>query len=467
MCGSFFAYYLKNKILDTFFEFYLGSDPSNSRGDSEFKSDILISMAKVRLWYLYDFANSFASSVIIFYFPLLLLQGGASDTWIGISTAISASILLVLYPSLGRKSDKSQRVRMRYIQLSSLVMVVALFLIGFLTNLYAENYSLPFLFAVSILYIFFQISFQGSYVFYSSFMQNFEDTGHNKDSISGFGMGLGQLGNAVSIGVMGAFVVGGSLVWFGVSGKSLALILGGVIFITLASPFLFQKVGSPETRETKGTKFFQLSALFKKIIHNKRLFYYLLGYMLVADSVTTLQIYLTLYLKNVFKFTDAMSSLAGVISLGMLFATCMVLGSLAHKMVTKNKLLNIAGSIYVSTFLIFGLTPSIPFLAYLCLAFAGVAYGLFFPLARSLYSDIIPKKEQAEYFSFFIIFERTAAVIGPIIWVLVFILLDSYPIEFRYRANVLLLSVIAMAGLYLIIKSKNQSLPETPVYQPR
>ena len=45
-------------------------------------------MTKIQLWYLYDFANSFASSVVIFYFPLLLLRGGAGDTWIGISPLI-------------------------------------------------------------------------------------------------------------------------------------------------------------------------------------------------------------------------------------------------------------------------------------------------------------------------------------------------------------------------------------------
>lgn len=410
-------------------------------------------MTKVRLWYLYDFANSFASSVVIFYFPLLLLQGGAGDTWIGISTAISALILLIFYPAFGRRSDQSQKTRMRYIQLSSIMMVIVLVVMGSLTNHYVENYSLLLLFTLSLLYIVFQISFQGSYVFYSAFMQDFENTGHNKDRVSSLGLGLGQLGNAVSIGTMGAFVVGGSLVVLGISGKSLALVLGAVIFIILALPFLLQKLddagpGGARTREQ-----FSFREFSKKIFSNKKLLYYLLGYMFVADSVTTLQIFLTLYLKNVFDFSDKMSSLAGVVSLGMLFATCMLLGSLAHKMVNKSKSLSIAGAIYVGTFLLLGLVPKVPYLVYLCLAFAGIAYGLFFPLARSLYSDIVPKEEQAEHFSFFVIFERTAAIIGPIIWVIVYEFLRSYPVEFRYRANLIVLSLIAMVGLYLIKKS--------------
>jgi len=411
-------------------------------------------MSKVKLWYLYDFANSFASSVVIFYFPLLLSRGGASDIWIGISTAISTIILLIFYPALGHKADQSQRTRMHYIILSSVFMLVTLYAMGFITSAYAEHYTFLLLAVLCLLYIIFQISFQGSYVFYSAFMQNFRNEGHNKDRVSSLGTGIGQLGNAVSIGIMGAFVVNGSIVVFGVSGNSLALILGATIFIVLAIPFLMQKPDDTEVVGREGLgKGFSFSEFIKKVFQNKKLLYYLLGYMFVADSLATLQIYLTLYLKNVFGFTEKMSSLGGVISLGMLFLTCMLAGSLMHKVTDKKKMLILGGVIYIGAYLLFGLAPTIPVYAYLILAFAGIAFGLFFPLARSFYSDIVPKESQAEYFSSFVIFERAATVIGPIIWVIIFQLLSAYPIEYRYRANVMALALTAMLGLYFIKKS--------------
>lgn len=417
-------------------------------------------MSKVKLWYLYDFANSFASSVVIFYFPLLLSRGGASDIWIGISTAISTIILLIFYPVLGRKADQSKRTRMRYIILSSVFMLITLYTMGFTTSVYAEHYTLLLLGALCLLYIIFQISFQGSYVFYSAFMQNFRDAGYNKDRVSSFGTGIGQLGNAVSIGIMGAFVVNSSLMIFGVNGNSLALILGATIFIVLSLPFLMQKSDDTETTEREASsKGFTLGEFIKKVFKNKKLFYYLLGYMFVADSLATLQIYLTLYLKNVFGFTERMSSLGGVISLGMLFLTCMLAGSLIHRVTDKKKMLLLGGGIYIGAYLLFGLAPTIPFYVYLILAFAGVAFGLFFPLARSFYSDIVPKESQAEYFSSFVIFERAATVVGPIVWVIIFQLLSAYPVEYRYRANVMALALTAMLGLYFIKKSftmKNQ-----------
>jgi UMF1 family MFS transporter len=232
----------------------------------------------------------------------------------------------------------------------------------------------------------------------------------------------------------------------------LALILGAILFILLSLPFLLQKTNSSSNKNL-AIKYFSQKEFVQKIFNNKKIFYYLIGYLLVADSISTLQIYLTLYLKNVFNFTEKMSSLAGAMSLIMLFSTCMILGFFAHKIINKNKMLLVGGSVYVTAYLMFGLAPAEPLYAYISLAFAGVAYGLFFPLARSLYSDIVPKESQAEYFSSFIIFERAATIIGPLTWVIVFNLLSSYGLEYRYRANVLLLSCIALFGLYFIRKS--------------
>lgn len=411
-------------------------------------------MSKIKLWYLYDFANSFASSVIIFYFPLILSAKGAGDNWIGFSTVFSTIILLFFYPSLGRRADQEEKKRMNYIRFSSFVMFISLFSLAFITNFSIGNYTLFTLLLLSFLYIIFQVAFQGSYVFYSAFMQDFENEGHIKNKISSVGMGLGQLGNAISIGLMGAFVVGSTVSFFGFSGKSLALLLGAFIFIILGYGFLNQKINTKkEYRVLEKKSAFSFFVFFKTIIKNKKVFYYLLGYLLIADSISTLQIYLTLYLKNVFGFDEKMASYAGAISLFCLFITCMFLGFLSYKIKNKNKILILSSFIYVTVFLIFGLAPNNHFFAFSVIALAGVAYGLFFPLARSIYSDIIPKESQAEYFSSFVIFERAATIFGPLLWIFVFWILGDYALEYRYRANIVVLAIIATIGVFFIKKS--------------
>src|SRR3989339_539852 len=146
-------------------------------------------MKNPKLWYLYDFANSFASAVVIFYFPLILAEKGYSDNYIGIATAFSTIALLLFYPYLGRRSDLLRNLRMRYIRISSVAMLVCLFTIGYLYTLAS---SLAVLFIMLLCFVCFQVAFQGSYVFYTAQMKELEDQGFNKDKLSSFGMGLGQ-----------------------------------------------------------------------------------------------------------------------------------------------------------------------------------------------------------------------------------------------------------------------------------
>lgn len=405
---------------------------------------------KTGLWYLYDFANSFASSVIIFYFPLLLKERGASDIWLSFSVVIATLILLIFYPRLGHWADRSSRFKFGAIRVSSYAMLGALILLGTLSQFVTVG-TFTILVALSLLYIVFQVAFQGSYVFYSSYLEDFKNQNKSKDAVSSYGMGLGQLGNAVSIGLMGAFVVGGSLNLLGITGKPLAFILGGVAFIVLALPFLLQKV--KHVTRTEKTEPFSYKEFVTYIKKDKKIFYFLLGYLLLSDSVATLQIYLSLYAGNVFEFTDKQTSIVGAISLFSLFLTCMMIGKFESKIKDKRRVLTLGGITYVAMFFLFSVSRgSFAFIASTFI-FLGVAYGLFFPLARSLFSDIIPSDDQAKFFSSFVIFERAASVVGPIIWIAMLWLLSSYSVEMQYRGNAFLLGIIAFIGLLLIRKS--------------
>ena len=64
---------------------------------------------QIRLWYLYDFANSFSSTVLIFYFPLIFVERGGLEEWIGIAASVSTILLLIFLPPLGRKADNTGR----------------------------------------------------------------------------------------------------------------------------------------------------------------------------------------------------------------------------------------------------------------------------------------------------------------------------------------------------------------------
>ena len=420
-------------------------------------------MKNLKLWYLYDFANSFASSVVIFYFPLILLEAKVPDFYIGASTAISTLVLLILYPYMGKKSDFDTSKRLRYIRASSVFMALVLILIAIISGLYSVA-SLPILLILCALYIIFQIAFQGSYVFYTAQMQELEESGHNKNKLSSVGMGLGQLGNAVSIGLM-SFIVGAGLVIFGLTGKSLALFLGAILFTILGIPYLIQKnkylkkenqkVYNLDNNNNKSlvANLTYFKSVFSKIYKNKKIFYFVIGYALVADSISTFQVYLSIYMKKVFLLDDKTIGVMGAISLFSLFLTCMVYGHFEKRFKNKKFVLIVGGSVYLFVFSLLAVIPPVKIYIILALISTGIAYGLFFPIARSIYSDIIPKENQAEYFSSFVIFERSAAVFGPILWLGTFYVFKNFGEDVQYRGSVFFLVLISLFGLFFLKKS--------------
>ena len=399
----------------------------------------------IRLWYLYDFANSFASVVLIFYYPLMLAEKGASNTWIGISAAIATGILLLILPYLGAYSDKTGK-RIFFIKIASILMVVSLFSLAFLIQNIGV-FSISILFLLSLFYILFQVCFQGSYVFYSAMLRAITDTDNNA-RVSGIGLGLGQLGNAFALGIIGP-VLGSTLIIIGLSGKPLALFLGGILFALLSIPFLRQKDVKNDVEKIG----FSYRVFFKTIFSEKRIFFFLVGYSLLADSILTFQLYLTLYITKVFDFSDKLVTYAGMA--GLIFAVLggFIASKLVSRLKNKEKALRVSSIFYIVSFCALALIPKISLLVFVALALSGTAYGLLFSLARTVYSEISPHDRQGEFFSIFTIFERTASIVGPLVWLLTFYLLKNFGENIQYRGSMLLLVLVCTCGFYYLIKS--------------
>ncbi len=400
-----------------------------------------------KLWYLYDFANSFASAVIIFYLPLIIMEQGFGDHWIGIAAAVSTATLLLFYPYFGRKSDVDHSKRMKYIRTSSFLMVSALTSLAFLTNSQITEIGLVVLL---LLYVVFQVSFQGSYVFYSSQMNEISSSSTHKNKVSSIGMGIGQLGNAVAIGGAG-FLIASQFNFLGIEGKSAMLLMGALIFSFLATPYLFSRQWSTLKEDISVKLSFKRAK--EMFFQDRRITLFLIGYMLIADSIFTLQVYLSLYFKNVFGLGDKDISIIGGISLLSLFLTCLCVGFLAHKIKSQKKVILFAAGMYILSFTNLAFAPNNYGYIVASLVFAGIAYGLFFPLARSYYSEIIPKNSQAEFFSFFVIFERAATIIGPLLFISVLYAANSFDNAIQYRAGVFLLAIISVLGFFFLRKS--------------
>lgn len=406
-------------------------------------------MKKIWLWYLYDFANSFASIVLLFYYPLILSERGASDAWIGVSASIATGILLLILPYIGAFSDKTGK-RILFIKIGSVIMIISLILISFIIK-NNESFSLIILFSLSFLYVLFQVCFQGSYMVYSAMLRQISDSTNNV-KISGQGYGFGQLGNALALGVI-SLIIGTQIVLFGLSGKTLALFLGAILFLILSSFFFRQK----ESLKSNLIKKFSYKEFFKKITKNKKIFYFLIGYSLLADALLTFQLYVALYISNVFHFSDKSVSYAGIAGLVFSVFGAFLTNKFVNKIKNKNKVLMIAGLSYGICFGLCALMPLISIAIYISLSFCGFFYGVLFSLFRVIYSEISPEDSQGEFFSVFTVFERAASVIGPLVWLLTFYLLKNFGQSIQYRGSVLLLMLVCFIGLYYLKKSERSS----------
>ena len=403
-------------------------------------------MKSIKLWYSYDFANSFASSVLIFYYPLMLAERGANNAWIGVSASIATGILLFLLPYLGTWSDKTGK-NIYLIKIASVLMVISLFIMAFLIQ-HIDTLSIMMLFILSFLYILFMVCFQGSFTFYSAMLKEMTNSDNNT-KVSGVGLGLGQFGNVVSLGIIGP-IVGSSLVIVGLSGKPLALFLGGLLFALISIPFLLQK----DAVNTSIKINFSYRNFLKKIFSTKRILLFIIGYALLSDAILTFQVYLTLFVKNVFNFSDKLITYVGITGLFFGIIGGFIANKFASKLKDREKALGISAILYTFCFGFFALIPNVPFLVFIAVTISGISYGLVFSLARAIYSEISPKNEQAEFFSIYTVFERAASIVGPLIWLTIFFLLKSFGENIQYRGSVLFLMLICLVGFYYLRKSK-------------
>ncbi|HAE36504.1 MAG: Permease of the major facilitator superfamily [Candidatus Nomurabacteria bacterium GW2011_GWF2_35_66] len=406
-------------------------------------------MNKIKLWYLYDFANSFASVVLLFYYPLILSERGASDIWIGVSASISTAVLLIILPYLGSLSDKIGK-RVLFIKIGSMLMVISLILISFIIK-GSDVFDLKILFILSFLYILFQICWQGSYSIYTAMLRQISDE-TSRVKISGQGYGFGQLGNALAIVIISA-IIGTSVVFLGLSGKVLALFLGALFFLLLTSLFFFQK----ESTKNDSVNHFSYKEFFKKIKNNKRVFYFLIGYSLLADALLTFQLYIALYVSKVFDFSDKGVSYVAVIGLVFAMIGGFITSIFVKKLKNKNRALIVAGLSYGVSFGLCALMPVVSSAVFIVVALSGLFFGILFSLFRVIYSEISPMDSQGEFFSIFTVFEKAASVVGPLVWLLTFYLLRSFGESIQYRGSVLLLMIICFIGIYYLKKSEKFS----------
>lgn len=381
------------------------------------------SWKKIISWSLYDFANSaFATTVMAGFFPLFFKQywsAGVDATrstfHLGIANSIASGIVVVMAPILGAIADRGSFRKKFLISFAALGVAATglLYLVG----------QGHWLFA-AVLFVVAAVGFSGSNVFYDSLIISV--AAENKvDFVSALGYSLGYLGGGLLFALNVFMVLKPQ--FFGLADAGQAV---RISFITVAiwwSLFsiplmLFVKEplhGKPMEwkRAVKGG-FGQLADTFRKVRKLKVVILFLVGYWFYIDGVHTIIRMAVDYGLSIGLDSNSLI-LALLITQFVGFPSAIVFGKIGEKLGPKT-------GIYIAIIVYVCITGWGYFLdteaEFFAMAIAiGLVQGGVQSLSRSFYTRIIPKDQAAEFFGFYNMLGKFAAVLGPILmgWVAV------------------------------------------------
>ena len=401
---------------------------------------------KVFSWALYDWGNSaFATTVMAGFFPVFFKQywsGGStaveSTFRLGAANSIASLIIVVAAPVLGAIADRGsvKKRLLLFFAFIGILMTGALFFVG------QDNWIMA-----SALYVLGLIGFSGGNIFYDALLI----TVANKkkiDFVSALGFAFGYLGG----GLLFAFNVFMTQKpeLFGLSGPAEAV---RISFISVALwwavftlPLIIFVKESKEKREPFQMKtirngFKQLLHTFDEIRKLKIVFTFLLGYWLYIDGVDTI-VRMAVDYGLAIGFKAEGLVLALLITQFVGFPSAIAFGKIGERLGPKTGIFIAVGIYILITIWAYFMKLEIEF--YLLAAGIGLVQGGVQSLSRSLYARIIPQNKSAEFFGFYNMLGKFAAVIGPVLmgWVGI--------ISGDSRTGILSLIVLFVSGALLL-----------------
>ncbi len=369
---------------------------------------------------MYDWANSaFATTVMAGFFPLFFKKHWAGELAISDSTfllgnanAISSILVVILAPILGSIADRGGAKKRFLLFFATMGVVMS----GSLYMVAQGEWAMAL-----IVYILAVLGFSGSVVFYDALLV---DVAQEKDfdMVSAIGFGFGYLGG----GLLFAFNVLMTLYphAFGLVDVSHAVRLS---FLSVAIWWgVFSIPVMLFVKETRGNSiagssavkggFRQLLSTFKQLRKLKMTFLFLGAYWLYIDGVdTVVRMAVDYGLSIGLESSHLMIALLLTQFVG--FPSALLFGKLGEKRGARQGILFAIFVYFIVIVWAYQMQQVWEF--YTLAVIIGLVQGGIQALSRSFYARIIPRTESGEFFGFYNMMGKFAAVFGPLImgWV--------------------------------------------------
>ena len=407
-------------------------------------------------WALYDWANSaFATTVMAGFFPIFFSQYwsnpdnlSVSTFYLGLGNSIASLIVALLAPILGAIADRGSYKKKFLIFFAFLGIVMTLGL-GFISQ---------GMWPIALLvYIFSTIGFSGANIFYDSLLPSVSNE-KNIDDVSALGFSLGYLGGGILIIIN--FLMISYPASFGlvdaVEATKYAFISVGVWWALFSIPLMLF-VEEPKFHESESLSdsvingLIQFRNTFNDLKKLKVVATFLLAYWLYIDGVDTV---VRMAANFAFTLGFDQASIMGalvLIQLVAFFATLIYI-KISNYIGLKNGIyLGILGYcvILFAGYFVESITHF-----YVVALLIGCFQGGIQSISRSLYSRIIPEQKSAEFYGFYNMLGKFAAVFGPVLMGSVTLFLSNI-VDDEIRAarfGLLSIMILFILGAYVFSK---------------
>lgn len=365
-------------------------------------------------WTMYDWANSaFATTIMAAVLPVYYstvaaegLPANVATAYWGYTTSLAALLAAVISPILGAMAD-FRGSKKSFLTIFMVIGVSATALMYFIST---GDWLLA-----SLLFIFGQIGFAGSLVYYDALLPHVASE-NEIDMVSSRGYAMGYIGGGLLLAVNLAMIM--------LAPESLTGLMTRLSFITVAVWWfiftlpLLKFVSEPQRRILAGeanfnplqAAFSRLASTFKEIRKYKELAKFLLAFWVYSNGIGTIILMATIYGAEIgIGQTTLIGTLLMVQFLAAPFA--IFFGWLPKKIGTKNSIY-IALTIY-SIIAIAGYFLQHEWQFWALGAGVATVQGGSQALSRSLFGRMLPKSKSAEFYSFFSVFEKFSTILGP------------------------------------------------------
>lgn len=409
-----------------------------------------------RSWILYDVGNSAFVLVMvtaimpIFYkdFAASHLPGAISTAHWGFANSTASLVLALLSPLLGAMAD--YEMRKKYFFLFFLFIGLS-----FTLSLTLINQG-QWLLCLA-LFVFARIGWAGANVLYDAFITDVTSK-ERMDSISAMGYGFGYIGSVIPfviiIGILlNAGMADGLPVQASKTGFIIVALWWGLLSLpaikNLKQRHFIAYSASPFTDSFK--RLYQTLCEIKK---HKQPFLFLSAYFFYIDGVGAIISMSTAYGRDL---GFGITTLIGVILFIQIvaFPFTLLFGKLARVFTTKKMLLAGIGIYIVVTLLAFYLpfieNPEARIYTFWAVSFlVASAMGGIQALSRSFFGKLIPPEKSSEFFGFYNVFGKFAAITGPFLMGLV----GGLTGDSRWGVLSLLLLFVTGAFLLTLVSEK-------------